>query len=104
LIKDSIKKVFFILDNLKVHHGKIVSAFIRKNKKDIELFYLPAYAPERNPDEYLNGNLKRELAKIRHAEDKETLRSNATGIMRGFQKDEQHIQSYFQNKYIKYAS
>jgi transposase len=104
LVKDSERKVFLILDNLKVHHGKIVTQYIKDNKKAIEIFYLPAYAPERNPDEYLNGNLKRELAKIGHATDKETLRSNTNGLMRSFQKCQQHVKNYFKNKYIKYAS
>jgi transposase len=104
LVKESDKKIFLILDNLKVHHGLIVAQYIKKNKKDIELFYLPAYAPERNPDEYLNGNLKRELAKIKHPEDKETLRSTTRGLMMRFQNNAEHLKSYFKNKYIKYAS
>jgi len=59
LIKDADRKVFLILDNLRVHHGKTVKQWLEKNKKKIEVFYLPSYSPEFNPDEYLNGNLKK---------------------------------------------
>ena len=52
------RKVFLILDNLKVHHGKLVSAWLKKHTDKIEVFFLPAYAPEYNPDEYLNHALK----------------------------------------------
>lgn len=104
LVKDSEKKIFLILDNLKVHHGKIISQYIQTNKKNIEIFYLPAYAPELNPDEYLNGNLKRELAKKGHARTATKLRSNTNSIMRKLQSNEQHIKNYFENKYINYAS
>jgi len=52
------RKVFLILDNLKVHHGKLVSAWLEKHKEKIEVFFLPLYAPEYNPDEYLNHALK----------------------------------------------
>ena len=59
LIKDIPQKVFLILDNLKVHHANKVSEWVGKHKDRIELFYLPPYAPEYNPDELLNSDVKR---------------------------------------------
>jgi len=61
LIKDTNRKVFLILDNLKVHHSKKVAAWLEANHGKIEVFYLPPYAPEHNPDEYLNGDLKQRI-------------------------------------------
>ncbi|WP_049780996.1 transposase [Hahella chejuensis] len=58
LIKDARRKVFLILDNLRVHHAKMVEAWLEENQDHIEVFYLPAYSPELNPDEYLNCDLK----------------------------------------------
>ena len=58
LVRSSKRKVFLILDNLKVHHGKLVSHWLEKRKDKIEVFFLPPYAPEYNPDEYLNHALK----------------------------------------------
>ena len=58
LIRTSERKVFLILDNLKVHHGKLAAAWLEKRKDKIEVFFLPPYAPEYNPDEYLNHALK----------------------------------------------
>ena len=54
LVHDSRKKVFLVLDNLRVHHAKEVSAWLEKHREDIEVFYLPSYAPEHNPDELLS--------------------------------------------------
>ncbi len=54
LIKSAGRKVFFVLDNLRVYHAKIFKAWLDGLKKDIEVFYLPSYSPELNPDEYLN--------------------------------------------------
>jgi hypothetical protein len=34
--------------------------WLDENQSQIEVFYLPSYSPERNPDEYFNGTLKRE--------------------------------------------
>ena len=42
LIKDAGKKVFLILDNLRVHHSKPVKAWVEERKDQIELFYLPS--------------------------------------------------------------
>ena len=58
LVRSSERKVFLILDNLKVHHGKLVTAWLEKQKDHIEVFFLPSYAPEYNLDEYLNHALK----------------------------------------------
>ena len=46
-------KVFLIVDNLQVHKAGKVQAWVAERRDKIELFFLPAYAPEHNPDEYL---------------------------------------------------
>ena len=53
LLSTARQKIFLILDNLKVHHGKLVAAWLEKHREKIEVFFLPPYAPEYNPDEYL---------------------------------------------------
>ena len=46
------------LDNLRVHHSKLVKAWVEENKEKIKLFYLQSYSPNLNSDEYLNCDLK----------------------------------------------
>jgi transposase len=58
LTRDAGRKVFLILDNLKVHHATKVRDWLAAHRETIEVFYLPSYSPELNPDEYLNGDLK----------------------------------------------
>ena len=50
LVKDAKQKIFLIVDNLRVHHAKAVQDWLARHKDEIEIFYLPAYAPEHNPD------------------------------------------------------
>ena len=52
LVKDTGRKVLFIVDSLKVHHGKIVAEWLSEHKDEIELFFTLPYLPEINPDEY----------------------------------------------------
>lgn len=42
LIKDAGRKGFLILDNMRVHHSKIVKAWVAERIDQIELFYLPS--------------------------------------------------------------
>ena len=39
------RKAFLVLDNLKVHHGKLVSAWLEKRKDKIEVFFSAALYP-----------------------------------------------------------
>ena len=61
LIKNKTRKVYLILNNLRVHLSKVVKNWLDGKESKIELFYLPSYSPEKNPDEYLNCDLKQGL-------------------------------------------
>jgi len=104
LIKESKRKIFLVLDNLKAHHAKLVSEWIERHKDEIEIFFLPPYSPEYNPDEYLNGNLKRELAKKEYSKTLEELESKARGTMKSFQSNTSHVASFFKAKFVRYAA
>lgn len=39
LLKDTDKKVFLILDNLKVHHAKLIQQWQKENSDNIEIFF-----------------------------------------------------------------
>ena len=47
LIKDVQRKVYMILDNLKVHHGKLVADWAELHKDQIRLYFLLSYSPGR---------------------------------------------------------
>ena len=44
------KKIFLIVDNAKPHHSRILKEWLEKNKKKIEVYYLPSHGPDLNPD------------------------------------------------------
>ncbi len=104
LIKDSKNKVFLILDNLRVHHSKIVTAWLMKHKEKIEVFYLPSYSPEINPDEYLNGNLKQKVRSGIPARTEKDLIKKTRSFMRTLQRRPQHVRGYFKHPSAAYAA
>jgi transposase len=52
LIKGQPRKLFLILDNLRVHHAKPVKALLAERRDAIEVFYLPSESPELPPDSF----------------------------------------------------
>jgi transposase len=104
LIKDAQKKVFLIVDNLRVHHAKLVQEWVNEHKNEIELFYLPAYTPERNPDEYLNQDVKVSLSSKRAPRDQQELSTNLLNYMKGLQKRKAKVMNFFKHKLVSYAA
>ena len=104
LVKDAPRKVFLILDNLKVHHAKLVQEWLAEHREQIEVFYLPSYSPELNPDEYLNCDLKDGVHSTPPTRTEKTLREKVTSHMRKLQKLPERIVKYFKHPSIAYAA
>jgi len=104
LTKGKQRKIFLIVDNLRVHHSKIVKEWIEENKIKIELFYLPSYSPERNPDEYLNCDLKYGLSIKPSPKNPDKLQDNLQEHMELLQSEPCRIKKYFHHEHIQYAA
>jgi len=104
LVHDSKKKVFLILDNLRVHHAKKVSAWLDKHRDEIEVFYLPPYAPEYNPDELLNGDLKRGISKRPSPRSDKELEHYVRSHLKSVQLRPRKIQGFFGSATTSYAA
>jgi transposase len=104
LIKDAGKKVFLILDNLRVHHSKVVKAWVAERIDQIEVFYLPSYSPQLNPEERLNADLKQEMGKRVPVRTKAKLREAANQHMTMLDKSPERVMAYFQDSRVRYAA
>ena len=104
LIKDAGQKVFLIVDNLKVHHASKVKTWVAAHAHEIELFYLPAYAPDHNPDEYLNNDLKQKLRQQPQPATQDELIKNTRAVLRAIQRSPRRIQAYFTPPAVRYAA
>jgi transposase len=104
LIKDAGRKVFLIVDNLKTHHSKPVKEWLQAHSGEIEVFYLPSYSPELNPDEYLNCDMKAAVHSGIPARNEKELKTKVVSHMRKLQKLPERIKKYFKHPRIKYAA
>ena len=104
LVKGADRKVFLILDNLRVHHSKLVKAWLKEHEEEIAVFYLPSYSPELNPDEYLNGDLKHCIRSGLPARTEKALTKKTRSFMRKLQNRPKHVSNYFRHPKIAYAA
>jgi transposase len=104
LVRGREQKIFLILDNLRVHHSKVVKEWVEENEERIALFYLPSYSPELNPDELLNADLKQRVTRTAPARSKAELTRTVMGALRSIQKQPERVQRYFHKKEVYYAA
>jgi len=104
LVRDAAKKVFLIVDNLRVHEAADVQEWLTGKEEQIEIFYLPKYAPELNPDEYLNCDVKGNVNEQGLPHSREELKARLKVFMQRLAKLPGRIASYFQHPCIQYAS
>jgi len=104
LIAGAAKKIFLIVDNLSVHEAAVVEQWLTDKTDRIEVFFLPKYAPERNPDEYLNCDVKANINTDGLPKDREELQGKLHRFMQRLAKLPARIASYFEHKYIEYAA
>lgn len=104
LIKSVGRKVYLILDNLRVHHAKVFKGWLEAHRDEIEVFYLPSYSPELNPDEYLNCDLKAGVHSGKPARTKDQLKNKVRSHMQMLQKKPGRVRKYFQHEKIEYAA
>ena len=104
LLVGASKKIFLIVDNLSVHEAAAVEEWLASKQEKIEVFYLPKYSPERNPDEYLNCDVKGNINTDGLPKDRKELKGKLRRFMQKLSKLPGRIASYFKHKYIEYAA
>jgi len=104
LLRRAERKIFLIVDNLSVHEAAAVEAWLEDKKDRLEIFYLPKYSPELNPDEYLNCDVKNGVNRQGLPKDREELSDHLKTFMHRLANLPGRIASYFQHKCIQYAA
>lgn len=103
LLRSTAGKVFLIVDRLRAHMTPAVRAWVAAHADRLEVFYLPRYAPELNPDEYLNNDLKSQVNANGLPHDKGEVRSHIQEFMRRLLHLPQHVMNYFRHPSVQYA-
>lgn len=104
MIKYSRQKIYFVTDGHPAHKTKMLNEWLAENKDRIEVFFLPPYSPELNPQEYVNQDVKTNIIGKKRPINKAQMRTNVEGFMNGRKNDKKQVQKYFHVSHVRYAA
>ena len=104
LLHGSRRTVFLIVDGHPAHKAKMVARFIETVKDRFQLFILPPYSPELNPDERVWNDLKNNAIGRQSINSPDQLHGALISHLRFIQKSPDRGCSYFNNETTKYAA
>lgn len=103
LITGMERKIFLIVDGHPSHKAKLVQKFVAEHADRLELFFLPPYAPELNPDELAWAHIKSKIAKAT-VQTKEELKMQIERTMHQLQKLPKIVAGFFRAPTCAYAA
>jgi transposase len=103
LLRSTQRKVFLIVDGHPTHRGKRLKQWLLDRADRIELFFLPGYSPQLNPDELLNQDVKSHIGR-RRAKDQTELMNDMRSRLRSTQRQPAKVKRYFHEQHVAYAA
>lgn len=103
LMKGMDGPIFLILDGHAVHRSRKVRTFVESTDGMLELYFLPGYSPELNPDETVWAHVKHHSVGKQVIIGPKQFRSLIQGALRSLQKLPSMIMRFFAAKDIRYA-
>ena len=88
-------RIFLVLDCHPAHTARIVSEYVRSFRGKLELHFLPGYAPELNPDEFVWNHLKKQGVSKKPLRRDESLRSRVQSDLSAIKSRPALVRSFF---------
>ena len=98
------RTMFLIVDRHPVHMSAAVRRWVEAHRDRLEMFFLPPYAPELNPDELLNHDVKSNALGRRRPRDRREMIDGVRSYLRGTQRRPAIVARYFQEQHVQYAA
>ena len=104
LIKNRRKPIYIITDGHPVHKSKAVAKFLKDNGTRIQLFILPPYAPDLNPDELVWNHLRQKGTARTPLKKGESLWERTFIDLELIRQDKNLVRSFFRNVSVSFAA
>ena len=95
--------VFLVLDGHPAHIAKVVAQYVQRLAGRLELHFLPGYAPELNPDEFVWNHLKRQGVSKTPLRKDESLRSRVQSDLARIHARPALVRSFFHAPSVAYT-
>lgn len=96
-------KVFLVVDGHPSHRAKAVAAYVKSCRGELELHFLPPYAPDLNPDEFVWQYAKTNGVAKRPLHQGESLKQRVTSDLTAIQANRKLVRSFFSAPSVVYA-
>ena len=96
--------VFLVLDGHPAHIANSVARYVQSLKGRLELHFLPGYAPELNPDEFVWNHLKQQGVSKKPLLKNESLRHRVHADLIDIQSRPRLVRSFFKAPSVAYTT
>jgi len=97
------RPVFLVLDGHPAHRAKIVAAYVQSLKGRLELHFLPGYAPDLNPDEFVWNHLRQNGVTKKPLKQNEKLKARVEQDLALIKSNPRLVRSFFRAKSVAYV-
>jgi len=104
LVRHAGRRAFLIVDGHPVHRSAKVKRWLQENAASIEMFHLPSYSPDLNPDEFLNNDVKSNAVGRRRPATRPEMIAGVRGYLRSTQRQPAIVRRYFHAESVRYAA
>jgi transposase len=104
LLDDTSGPVFLVLDGHPVHRSGAVKAFAASTDGRLRLCFLPGYAPELNPDEWVWKNIKHDRIGREGVTGPDDLKAKALAALHRLQRLPLLVQGFFRDPNLRYIT
>jgi len=104
LIYGAERPIFLIVDGHPSHRARKVLEFVEGTNGKLQLFFLPSYSPELNPDELVWNHLKNHGVGKRVPTSRDELKQIVSSHLRSLQRLPHIIRGFFRQKDVCYAA
>jgi transposase len=104
LLRGRKSPLILIVDRIPFHGSKKVRDFISAHRKEIRVFFLPGYSPERNPDEQVGEEIKDNKIGRQSIRNKADLKRRLHAALKSLQRRTDRVMSFFRLPETLYAA
>lgn len=97
------RPVFLVVDGHPSHRAKLIASYVKQLKGRLELHFLPGYAPELNPDEFVWNYVKREGVSKKPLKRNESLRQRVESDLANIKRRPALVRSFFRSPSVRYT-
>jgi transposase len=103
LMKGRRERVFLVVDGHPAHKAKLVQAYVSSLAGKLELHFLPPYAPDLNPDEFVWGYAKTNGVSKKPLRQNESMKARVESDLEAIKRNKSLVRSFFCAESVAYA-